>query len=213
MPKSIVTECWFIFFTVLCGSLLATLPTGAYSSRFVRRLPTNKYQKMQCFGKTYKRKDSFRYELERQQRKGQMPATFSSHSIPVLLVQAKNNSTQMIQGNSNDGDSNSDKDTSTSDSQMADTVDSSLLNSLRARQEELAVGIGKRYITRTQKGFLNIHSDPQSGPYAVDNIVGQLTESQIVTSIGKFEEWIQHDAGGWSIAEFGGFVWLQPIDE
>eukprot|EP00587_Corethron_hystrix_P010630 CAMPEP_0113323170 /NCGR_PEP_ID=MMETSP0010_2-20120614/16103_1 /TAXON_ID=216773 ORGANISM="Corethron hystrix, Strain 308" /NCGR_SAMPLE_ID=MMETSP0010_2 /ASSEMBLY_ACC=CAM_ASM_000155 /LENGTH=127 /DNA_ID=CAMNT_0000181933 /DNA_START=36 /DNA_END=416 /DNA_ORIENTATION=+ /assembly_acc=CAM_ASM_000155 len=79
--------------------------------------------------------------------------------------------------------------------------DGSLLESLRSRQQEIEKGAGRRYITRTQKGFLNVHSTHESGPYAVDNIVGQLEEGQIVTSVGSYEEWIEHDAGGWSISK------------
>lgn len=89
----------------------------------------------------------------------------------------------------------------------------SFFRSLQKRQADLNRGIGRRYVTRTQRGFLNVHEDPKSGPYAVDNIVGRLEEGEIVTSLGKFEDWIEHDGGGWSIAEFGGFTWLELLEE
>jgi hypothetical protein len=37
--------------------------------------------------------------------------------------------------------------------------DKGLLQALKLRQRELERGIGKRYITRTQKGFLNVHKE------------------------------------------------------
>jgi hypothetical protein len=84
---------------------------------------------------------------------------------------------------------------------------------LQERQDTLKNGIGKRYIARTQKGFLNIHYEP-TDPYHTDNIVGQLEEGQVVTSTGHMRGvWIPHDGGGWSISKFGGFTWLEPIDE
>ena len=98
------------------------------------------------------------------------------------------------------------------DSSSKTNTDDNLLNSLKSRKLNLSKGIGRRYITRTQKGFLNVHADPDSGPYAVNNIIGRLEEGQIIESIGIFEDWIQHDSG-WSIAKFGGFVWLEPLDE
>lgn len=91
--------------------------------------------------------------------------------------------------------------------------DGDIMASLLARRDELERGIGRRYITRTQKGFLNIHSDCESGPYALENIVGQLSEGRVVTSIQNVGGWIKHDAGGWSISKFGGFTWLEPIEE
>jgi hypothetical protein len=89
-----------------------------------------------------------------------------------------------------------------------------LFASLKARQEELRNGVGKRYRVRTQKGFLNVHSSHQDGPYAVDNIVGQLEEGDIIAATGpRIDDWIPHDAGGWSIAVHGGFTWLEPLDD
>jgi hypothetical protein len=35
--------------------------------------------------------------------------------------------------------------------------DKIFMSALKQREEELRQGIGKRYITRTQKGFLNVH--------------------------------------------------------
>mmetsp|Transcript_18639 Transcript_18639/g.27624 ORF Transcript_18639/g.27624 Transcript_18639/m.27624 type:complete len:144 (+) Transcript_18639:1-432(+) len=92
-------------------------------------------------------------------------------------------------------------------------TDDFILKSLKDRQKAISHGIGRRYITRTQKGFLNVHSKP-TDPYDVENIVSQLTEDQIVTSTGSSKgDWIPHDAGGWSISKFGGFTWLEPIEE
>ena len=89
-----------------------------------------------------------------------------------------------------------------------------LFASLRTRQEELWQGVGKRYIVRTLRGFLNVHSSHEDGPYAVDNIVNQLEEGDIVSSTGpRIYSWIPHDAGGWSIALHGGFTWLEPLDD
>ncbi len=93
------------------------------------------------------------------------------------------------------------------------TEDASLLRSLKYRQEALNHGIGKRYVTRTQKGFLNVHYEP-TDPYDTSNIVNRLEEGQIVTSTGPPRgPWVLHDAGGWSIAKFVGFTWLEPIEE
>lgn len=108
-------------------------------------------------------------------------------------------------------DDKSTPNTSTSTSTLDD--DPSLFESLRSRRQELAEGIGRRYIARTQRGFLNVHDTYELGPYAIDNIIGRLEEGQIVTSISKFGDWIEHDAGGWSISKFGGFTWLEPLDE
>jgi hypothetical protein len=91
--------------------------------------------------------------------------------------------------------------------------DTSVFQALNHRQKSLKLGIGKRYVTRTQKGFLNVHYEP-SDPYDTENIVNQLSEGQIVTATGPQRgPWIPHDAGGWSISKFGGFTWLEPIDE
>ena len=88
-----------------------------------------------------------------------------------------------------------------------------LYEELKHRQVQLDKGIGKRYKTRTQKGFLNIHSDPHSGPYNLDNVIGQLQEGQIVKSIEpSVDDWIHHDAGGWSISNFEGFTFLEPLN-
>jgi hypothetical protein len=93
------------------------------------------------------------------------------------------------------------------------TEDASLHRSLKYRQEALNNGIGKRYVTRTQKGFLNVHYEP-TDPYDTSNIVNQLKEGQIVTSTGPPRgNWVPHDAGGWSIAKFIGFTCLEPIEE
>jgi len=95
-----------------------------------------------------------------------------------------------------------------------DVVESkSIYNALKKRKDDLKDMIGRRYIVRTQQGFLNVHSDPDKGPYATDNIVSILKHGQIITSTGKGKEgWIQHSEG-WSISEHGGFTWLRLIDE
>ena len=93
-----------------------------------------------------------------------------------------------------------------------DFVDS-LYKALAARKDELRRGIGKRFVVRTQKGFLNVHRTFEGGPHRTDNIVRQLKDGEVVTSIDRIQDWIKHDAGGWSIAKFGGFVWLEPIEE
>jgi len=94
-----------------------------------------------------------------------------------------------------------------------DSSSSSLFQSFNDRQKELKEGIGKRYIARTQRGFLNVHNEP-TDPFDTDNIVDTLSEGQIVTSIGPSQGlWINHDAGGWSVSKFGNFTWLEPIQE
>jgi hypothetical protein len=99
-----------------------------------------------------------------------------------------------------------------------DTISSSsdescLFTSLQDRQDALKQGIGKRYITRTQKGFLNVHYEP-SDPLDASNIVNQLGNGDIVMSTGPSRGlWIPHDGGGWSISKFGGLTWLEPIEE
>lgn len=99
------------------------------------------------------------------------------------------------------------------DTASSDTTDSSLWKSLQRRQSALQQGVGKRYVTRTQKGFLNVHYEP-TDPHDMDNVVGQLQEGQIVTSTGPTRGfWVPHDGGGWSISKYGGFTWLEPIDE
>ena len=93
------------------------------------------------------------------------------------------------------------------------TEDSLLFESLKERQKSLKHGIGKRYVARTQKGFLNVHYEP-SDPFDTENIVSQLSEGEIVTSTGPSRgPWIPHDGGGWSVSKFNGFNWLEPIDE
>ena len=93
-----------------------------------------------------------------------------------------------------------------------------LYESLRRRESDLSKGIGRRYVCRTQIGFLNVHSDPDGGPFDTSNVVGQLLEGQVVTSVAPTDgdrdgPWIRHDAGGWSISEYGGFTWLEALDE
>lgn len=88
-----------------------------------------------------------------------------------------------------------------------------LLRALENRKWELKGGIGKRYICRTQQGFLNVHKEPVD-PFNTSNIVAVLNEGQIVTSTGpRSGFWIPHDGGGWSISEHGGFTWLEELQE
>ena len=102
---------------------------------------------------------------------------------------------------------------STLDGTSGSQTDASLYESLKERKRALKHGIGKRYITRTQKGFLNVHFEP-SDPFDTENVVSTLSEGQIVTSTGPSRgSWIPHDGGGWSVGKLNGFVWLEPIDE
>lgn len=89
----------------------------------------------------------------------------------------------------------------------------SLYRSLEDRQRELKNGIGRRYVCRTQRGFLNVHDRP-GNPLDVDHILGQLHDGQIVTSTGPPNgSWVQHDGGGWSISVYGGFTWLEQLKD
>ena len=91
-------------------------------------------------------------------------------------------------------------------------TDDVLLQQLQQKTKELENGVGKRYIVRTTQGFLNVHSEP-GDPFELDNVVGQLSEGEIVTSVKpNVGDWVCHDSGGWSISLFNDFVWLQPID-
>jgi hypothetical protein len=84
---------------------------------------------------------------------------------------------------------------------------------LKDRQKALQQGIGKRYVCRTQKGFLNVHLEP-GDPFDTSNIVTQLKDGDIVVSTGPNRgPWVRHDGGGWSVAIFGGFKWLEPLAE
>jgi len=48
-----------------------------------------------------------------------------------------------------------------------------------------ALILQQRYKVCTKRGFLNVHADPRSGPFATDNITGKLEDGQIVTSVGE----------------------------
>lgn len=51
-------------------------------------------------------------------------------------------------------------------------------------------------------------------PFNCDNIVNQLQEGDIVTSIAPNRgPWICHDKGGWSISIYSAFRFLEPLDE
>jgi len=89
----------------------------------------------------------------------------------------------------------------------------SLYTELFARRAQLDLGIGKRYVCRTHEGYVNIHYQP-GDPFNTDNILGRMEEGKIVMSTGPPRgPWIQHDGGGWSIAEYGGFTWLEALEE
>lgn len=93
------------------------------------------------------------------------------------------------------------------------TADADLHKSLRNRQMSLHDGVGKRYVVRTQKGFLNVHLEPTSA-FDTGNIISQLKDGQVVTSTGPTRGiWVRHDGGGWSVADYQGFTWLEPLDE
>jgi hypothetical protein len=84
---------------------------------------------------------------------------------------------------------------------------------LKDRQKALQQGIGKRYVCRTQRGFLNVHLEP-GDPFDTSNIVTQLKDGDIVVSTGPNRgPWVRHDGGGWSVAIFGGFKWLELLVE
>lgn len=107
-----------------------------------------------------------------------------------------------------------------SDDVASPSSSSDLLASLHARQKDLERGIGKRYVVRTMIGFLNVHSSYMDGPYETKNIVRSLSEGTIITSTGPNvtigfppEQWIPHDNGGWSVAKFRGYTWLEEIQE
>ena len=88
----------------------------------------------------------------------------------------------------------------------------SMLESLKKRQKELEHGVGKRYICRTRKGFLNVHKEPCE-PFNPYNIVNQLSEGDIVTSVSPPRGgWIHHDSG-WSVAVYNGHTWLVEVNE
>ena len=100
---------------------------------------------------------------------------------------------------------------------------SAVYDALAVRLTALDQGIGKRYLCRTQKGWLNVHQEP-GDPYNTHNVIGQLRQGQVVTSIGPPRgAWIRHDGGGgdddgetgggWSISIFGGFTWLEELQD
>lgn len=91
--------------------------------------------------------------------------------------------------------------------------DDDLAASLRARVLELhEKSRGRRFRVCTQRGFLNVHSEP-GDPYASWNVVGQLYEGEIVTGLEQDGDWLLHDGGGWSVRFYGDFEWLRPVDD
>lgn len=96
---------------------------------------------------------------------------------------------------------------------VASPDSSSLYRELQDRLDNLEKGIGKRYRCRTQQGFLNIHKEP-TDPFDTSNVIGKLTEGQVVASTGPNRgDWVLHDGGGWSISRFQGFTWLEYIQD
>lgn len=118
--------------------------------------------------------------------------------------------------NLNPLDNNNDEADLSFDLDCLQAPDSGALHrSLQDRQKALQLNIGKRYVCRcrTQKGFLNVHQEP-GDPFDTSNIVSMLTDGDIVVSTGPNRgPWVRHDGGGWSVATFGGFKWLEPLDE
>ncbi|CAK0881353.1 unnamed protein product, partial [Prorocentrum cordatum] len=133
--------------------------------------------------------------------------------------------------------------------------DADLSASLRRRREELAaLGRGpRRFLVRTQLGFLNVHREP-GDPYIGEATTWSaacwrartfraagaaaarprrpprpplrprrrpplrrpLADGQVFHHRCQMQErggWLRHDRGGWSVRFFGGFEWLQPIEE
>jgi hypothetical protein len=93
------------------------------------------------------------------------------------------------------------------------TSTSDIYSSLQERVNSLENGVGKRYVVRTQQGFLNVHSSPED-PFNTGNVVSRLRDGDIVTSTGmRVGAWIPHDGGGWSISVYNGFTWLEAVKE
>lgn len=117
----------------------------------------------------------------------------------------------------NDEDDNNDDMINVSDDldyvSISDDSSSTIYSNLHDRLEQIHNGIGKRYKCYTQYGFLNVHKEP-TDPFDTDNLVGVIYDGQIVTSIQlNNNNWILHDAGGWSITKYNDFIWLQAIEE
>ena len=88
-----------------------------------------------------------------------------------------------------------------------------LYHDLFARQCSLKAGIGKRYICRTKNGTLKVHQE-FGDPFNTENVVAHLTDGQVVTTLGPPRgEWIYHDHGGWSLAEYDGFTLMEELEE
>eukprot|EP00523_Entomoneis_sp_CCMP467_P014097 CAMPEP_0168789878 /NCGR_PEP_ID=MMETSP0725-20121227/13086_1 /TAXON_ID=265536 /ORGANISM="Amphiprora sp., Strain CCMP467" /LENGTH=136 /DNA_ID=CAMNT_0008840215 /DNA_START=105 /DNA_END=512 /DNA_ORIENTATION=- len=58
-----------------------------------------------------------------------------------------------------------------------------LQRSLQDRLTDFNAGVGKRYVCRTQRGFLNVHEAP-GDPFDTSNIVNQIFQGDMVTSTG-----------------------------
>jgi hypothetical protein len=72
----------------------------------------------------------------------------------------------------------------------------------------------KYFRIRTQRGFLNIHSEA-GDPFRSDNVVGRHQDGDIVEVIAgpvqtEYGPWLQ-TAEGWSIQVYGGFHWMEQL--
>lgn len=83
---------------------------------------------------------------------------------------------------------------------------------LEPLRDAMHISSVSRYIVRTQRGFLNIHSSPES-PDNLDNVVGQLNELEEIVALEHRAGWVRH-ARGWSISRvrFDNWVWLVPVE-
>ena len=81
---------------------------------------------------------------------------------------------------------------------------------LEPLRDAMHVSAVSRYTVRTQQGFLNIHSSPES-PDNLENVVGQLYEEEQIVALEHRPGWVRHERG-WSVSRvrFDDWVWLVP---
>jgi hypothetical protein len=81
---------------------------------------------------------------------------------------------------------------------------------LEPLRDAMHVSAVSRYTVRTQQGFLNIHSSPDS-PHNLENVVGQLYEQEQVVALEHRPGWVRHERG-WSVSRvrFDNWLWLVP---
>ena len=81
---------------------------------------------------------------------------------------------------------------------------------LEPLRDAMHVSAVSRYTVRTQQGFLNIHSSPES-PDNLENVIGQLYEEEEVVALEHRPGWVRHGRG-WSVSRvrFDDWVWLVP---